>query len=262
LKWPKPKKSGDLCPALGAKLRSVGQVDGVNGHCIESRLMSPDLSRRLVAEALGTALLVAAVVGSVVMAETLTSNVALLLMANAIASGAILVVLIAIFGPISGAHFNPAVSLVFALQGFLPAREAAYYSTAQIAGGVAGTITVHMMFALPLFELSLKARTGGGQWFAEAVAAFGLLITILAGVRFDKKALPWLVGLYITAACWFTASMAFANPAVAIARALTNSAAGIRPVDLPGFIIAELVGAVCAMMLMAWLLRYPNTDNV
>lgn len=214
-----------------------------------------DLSRRLVAEALGTALLVGAVVGSGIMAETLTTDVALALLANTIATGAILVVLITILGPISGAHFNPAVSLAFALQGSLSAREAASYVAAQIAGGIVGTIVAHMMFAQPLFELSLKARTGGPQWFAEGVAAFGLVATILAGVRFDRKAVPWLVGLYITAAYWFTASTSFANPAVAIARAFTNTFAGIRPIDLPGFIIAELLGALAALALMSWLLR-------
>ncbi len=214
-----------------------------------------DLSRRLVAEALGTALLVGAVVGSGIMATNLTSDIALALLANTIATGAVLVVLITILGPISGAHFNPSVSLVFALQGSLPARDAALYTVAQIAGGIVGTIAAHMMFALPLFELSLKARTGGPQWFAEGVAAFGLVATILAGIRFNRTAVPWLVGLYITAAYWFTASTSFANPAVAIARALTNTFAGIRPIDLPGFIVAELLGALAALALMSWLLR-------
>jgi glycerol uptake facilitator-like aquaporin len=214
-----------------------------------------DLSRRLVAETLGTALLVGTVVGSGIMATNLTNDMALALLANTIATGAILVVLITILGPISGAHFNPAVSLVFALQGSLPAREAALYTAAQIAGGIVGTIVAHMMFALPLLELSLKVRTGSSQWFAEWVAAFGLVATILAGIRFQRTAVPWLVGLYIIAAYWFTASTSFANPAVAIARALTNTFAGIRPIDLPGFIVAELIGAVCAMFVVTWLLR-------
>ncbi|MGB3502572.1 MAG: MIP/aquaporin family protein [Mesorhizobium sp.] len=218
-------------------------------------MMPFDLSRRLVAEALGTALLVGAVVGSGIMGTNLTGDVALALLANTIATGAILAVLITILGPISGAHFNPAVSLVFALQGSLPAREAAGYVAAQIARGILGTIVAHMMFALPLIELSLKVRSGGPQWFAEGVAAFGLVSTILAGVRFDTKAVAWLVGLYITAAYWFTASTSFANPAVAIARALTNTFAGIRPIDLPGFIVAELLGALAALALMSWLLR-------
>jgi glycerol uptake facilitator-like aquaporin len=214
-----------------------------------------DLPRRLAAEALGTALLVATVVGSGIMAETLTKDVALALLGNTLPTGAILVVLISILGPISGAHFNPAVSLVFALKGELTPRDALGYVVAQVAGGIAGTMVAHAMFALPLIDASLKTRTGGAQWFAEAVAAFGLLATILAGIRFNRTAVPWLVGLYITAAYWFTASTSFANPAVAIARSMTNTFSGIRPADLPGFIAAELSGAVVALILMNWLLR-------
>jgi len=214
-----------------------------------------NLRRRLAAEALGTALLVATVVGSGIMAASLTKDVALALLGNTLATGAMLVVLITIFGPISGAHFNPAVSLMFALKRDLNARDAALYATAQVTGGVAGTMAAHLMFALPVFELSLKARTGGAQWFSEGVATFGLLATILAGIRFERAAVPWLVGLYIAAAYWFTASTSFANPAVAIARALTNTFSGIRPVDLPGFIVAQLLGALCALALMNWLLR-------
>lgn len=217
--------------------------------------MAFDLSRRLVAEALGTAFLVGAVIGSGIMAANLTDDVALALLANSIATGAILVVLIAILGPISGAHLNPAISLVFAMQGSLPAREAACYCVAQIAGGIVGTIAAHMMFALPLLEFSLKARTGGPQWIAEGIAAFGLVMTILAGARFDRSAVPWLIGLYITAAYWFTASTAFANPAVTIARAFTNTFAGIRPGDVPAFIAAEVAGAVLASALAVWLLN-------
>src|SRR5712672_1307701 len=214
-----------------------------------------DMPRRLVAEALGTALLVATVVGSGIMAETLTKDAALALLGNTLPTGAILVVLITILGPISGAHFNPAVSLVFALKRELTARDTALYIGAQVLGGILGTMIAHGMFALPLLDASMKARTGGAQWFAEAVAAFGLVATILAGIRFQRAAVPWLVGLYITAAYWFTASTSFANPAVAIARSLTNTFSGIRPVDLPGFIAAELCGAVAALMLMSWLLR-------
>jgi glycerol uptake facilitator-like aquaporin len=214
-----------------------------------------DLSRRLAAEALGTALLVATVVGSGIMAETLTKDVALALLGNTLPTGAILVVLITILGPISGAHFNPAVSLVFALKGELSPRDALGYVIAQVAGGIAGTVVAHVMFALPLIDASLKVRTGGAQWFAEGVAAFGLLATILAGIRFNRSAVPWLVGLYITAAYWFTASTSFANPAVAIARSVTNTFSGIRPADLPGFIAAELCGAVVALIFMNWLLR-------
>jgi len=214
-----------------------------------------DLPRRLTAEALGTGLLVATVVGSGIMAETLTRDVALALLGNTLPTGAILVVLITILGPISGAHFNPAVTFVFALKRELTPRDALLYVAAQIAGGIVGTVMAHAMFALPLLDVSLKMRSGGAQWLAEAVAAFGLIATILAGVRFNRAAIPWLVGLYITAAYWFTSSTSFANPAVAIARSLTNTFSGIRPADLPGFIAAELSGAVAALVLMNWLLR-------
>ncbi len=214
-----------------------------------------DLRRRLAAEALGTALLVATVVGSGIMAESLTKDVALALLGNTLPTGAILVVLITILGPISGAHFNPAVTLVVALKRELAPRDALLYITAQVAGGIAGTVMAHAMFALPLLDASLKMRTGGAQWLAEGVAAFGLVATILAGIRFERASVPWLVGLYITAAYWFTSSTSFANPAVAIARSLTNTFSGIRPVDLPGFIAAELCGAVAALVLTSWLLR-------
>ena len=213
-----------------------------------------DLPRRLAAEALGTALLVATVVGSGIMAETLTKDVALALLGNTLPTGAILVVLITILGPVSGAHFNPAVSLVFALRRELTPRDTLAYTLAQIAGGIAGTMIAHAMFALPLIDASLKTRTGGAQWFAEGVAAFGLVATILGGIRFNVTAVPWLVGLYITAAYWFTASTSFANPAVAIARSMTNTFSGIRPADLPGFIIAETSGALVALLFMGWLL--------
>ena len=217
--------------------------------------MNFSLSRRLAAEALGTGTLVATVVGSGIMAETLTHDIALALLANTLATGAILVVLITVLAPVSGAHLNPAVSLVFALKGELAPREALLYAAAQILGGIAGTIAAHVMFALPLLDASLKARTGGAQWFAEGVASFGLVVTILGGIRFERKAVPWLVGLYITAAYWFTASTSFANPAVAIARSFTNTFSGIRPLDLPGFVLAELLGAVCALAMMGWLLQ-------
>jgi glycerol uptake facilitator-like aquaporin len=208
-------------------------------------------------EALGTGALVAAIVGSGIMAQSLTHDVALTLLANTIATGAMLVVLITILGPISGAHFNPAVSLVFAVQRSLPAREALFYTAAQIIGGIAGTIVAQTMFALPFIDLSQRLRTGEAQWVSEFVATFGLIATILAGIRFERQAVPWLVGLYITAAYWFTASTSFANPAVAIARALTNSFSGIRPADLPGFIAAELFGALAALAVMTWLLAAP-----
>jgi glycerol uptake facilitator-like aquaporin len=214
-----------------------------------------DLRRRLVAEALGTALLVATVVGSGIMAENLTRDVALALLGNTIATGAMLVVLIGMLGPISGAHFNPVVTLVFALKRELPLREALLYAVVQIAGGIAGTMIAHAMFELPLLQASLKIRNGHAQWLAEAVATFGLIAIILAGQRFARASLPALVGLYITAAYWFTASTSFANPAVAIARSLSNTFSGIRMQDVPGFVVAECGGALIALVLMGWLLR-------
>lgn len=217
-----------------------------------------DLPRRLVAEALGTAILVATVVGSGIMADRLTDDMALALLGNTIPTGAILVVLITILGPISGAHFNPVVTLVFGLRRELEANAALLYILAQIAGGIAGTLIAHAMFELPVFQVSTTVRTGAGQWLAEAVAAFGLVFTILAGLRFRSDAIPWLVGLYITAAYWFTASTSFANPAVAVARAFSNTFAGIRPADLPGFVIAEVLGALIAMSLASWLLAEPK----
>src|SRR6476469_9471116 len=213
-----------------------------------------DLPRRLAAEALGTALLVTTVVGSGIMAETLTKDTALALLGNTLPTGAILVVLITILGPISGAHFNPAVSLIFALKRELTGRDAALYIGAQVLGGILGTMIAHGMFALPLLDASMKARTGGAQWFAEAVAAFGLVATILAGIRFQRAAVPWLVGLYITAAYWFTASTSFANAAVAIARGMTDALSGIRRVDLPGCVVAELLGAILGLLFIRWLL--------
>ena len=214
-----------------------------------------DLQRRLAAEAMGTALLVAAVVGSGIMAESLTKDVALALLCNTLPTGAILVVLISILGPISGAHFNPAVTLVFALRRELGRGEALAYILVQVIGGIAGTMLAHAMFGLPMWEASLRMRTGTAQWLAEGIAAFGLLATILGGLKFNRPAIPWLVGLYITAAYWFTSSTSFANPAVAIARSLTNSFSGIRPGDLPGFIMAEVCGALAAFFVMNWLLR-------
>ncbi|MBN8993594.1 MAG: aquaporin family protein [Rhizobiales bacterium] len=215
--------------------------------------MAFDLRRRLVAEVLGTGLLVATVVGSGIMADRLTNDVALALLGNTLPTGAILVVLITILGPISGAHFNPAVTLVFALRREIEANAAAAYVAAQVLGGVAGTLLAHAMFELPLLQASQTIRTGSGQWIAEIVAAFGLVFTILAGLRFRLEAVAWLVGLYITAAYWFTASTSFANPAVAIARAFTDTFAGIRPIDVPAFIAAQLLGAILAMIVAGWL---------
>lgn len=214
-----------------------------------------NLTRRLVAEALGTGLLVCTVVGSGIMADKLTDDVALALLGNTIPTGAILVVLITIFGPVSGAHFNPAVSIGFLFGREISARETAFYISSQIAGGIAGTIIAHLMFDLDAIQASQTVRTGAAQWLAEWVATFGLMATILGAVRFRPDAVSWMVGLYITAAYWFTASTSFANPAVAIARSLTDTFSGIRPVDLPGFIAAEVAGALCAAVFMAWLLN-------
>lgn len=203
----------------------------------------------------------ATVVGSGIMAETLTRDTALALLGNTLATGAMLVVLITTLGPISGAHFNPAISLMFALKGDLSRRDAGAYVLGQLAGGIAGTFAAHAMFALPLLQASLKVRTGGAQWFSEWVATFGLAATILAGARFERKAVPWLVGLYICAAYWFTASTSFANPAVAVARAFTDTFSGIRAADLPGFMLAQLTGALCGLALMTWLLQEPAENT-
>lgn len=211
--------------------------------------------RRLVAEALGTALLVATVVGSGIMAAQLTEDVALALLGNTLPTGAILVVLITVLGPVSGAHFNPMVSLVFALRRELSWSDASFYALAQIGGGVAGAIAAHLMFGLDLVTPSTHVRTGAAQWFSEGVASFGLVLVILGGLRSKPDAIPWLVGLYITAAYWFTASTSFANPAVTLARALTDTFSGIRPIDAPGFILAQVVGGVLAMALAGWLWR-------
>lgn len=211
--------------------------------------------RRLAAEALGTGILLAIVVGSGIMAERLTQDVAVALLANTVATGAGLVVLIAILGPISGAHFNPAVTLVFALKRDLSTRMAASYASAQTAGGVAGVWLTHLMFAEPLLQVSTRLRDGPAQALSEGVATFGLVGVILAGVRFRPQAVPALVGLYITAAYWFTASTSFANPAVTLARSLSDTFAGIAPVSAPAFIAAQIAGALAALVVFSWLLR-------
>lgn len=213
-----------------------------------------DPGRKAAVEAFGTAMLVATVVGSGIMAETMTRDAGLALLGNTVATGAILVVLITILGPISGAHFNPAVTLVFTALRQMPVRLAAIYIGAQLLGGVAGTMIAHGMFDRALLETSGHVRTGGAQWFSEGVATFGLIAVILAGLRFERASIGWLVGLYITSAYWFTASTSFANPAVAVARSMTDSFSGIRPVDLPGFVTAELIGALAAAGFMIWLL--------
>jgi glycerol uptake facilitator-like aquaporin len=213
------------------------------------------LARRLAAEALGTALLLAIVIGSGIMGERLAGgNVAIALLGNTLATGAGLVVLITVFGPISGAHFNPAVTLVFALRREIGWRVAALYVATQFLAAVAGVWLAHAMFAEPVLEVSHKLRDGAGQGVSEAVATFGLIATILGTVGRRPDTTPLLVGLYITAAYWFTASTSFANPAVTVARSLSDSFAGIAPSSVPLFIAAQLAGALAASLLFGWLL--------
>ncbi len=220
-------------------------------------------ARRIVAELTGTALLLATVVGSGIMAEQLAGgNLAIALLANTLATGAALVALILTFGPVSGAHFNPAVSFADATQGGLTWREALAYSAAQIAGAMLGVIAAHGMFGQALFSLSRHARAGLPQVFSEAVATFGLLSVIWGCSRRRSAAVPFAVGAYITAAYWFTASTSFANPAVTIARALSDTFAGIRPVDVPGFILGQAIGATAATVLFRWLVpQLPETAD-
>lgn len=212
--------------------------------------------RRLAAEGLGTALLLAVVIGSGIMGDRLAGgNVAIALLGNTLSTGAALAVLITIFGPLSGAHFNPAVTLVFALRREIGWGLAGAYVVAQIVGGVIGVWTAHAMFAEPLLQVSAKLRDGPAQVFSEFVATFGLIAAILGSIRFRPAATPFVVGLYITSAYWFTASTSFANPAVTIARALSNTFAGIAPSSAPAFIAAQLVGAVAASACFGWLLQ-------
>jgi glycerol uptake facilitator-like aquaporin len=222
-----------------------------------------DLSRRLAAEAIGTAGLLAVVVGSGIMGESLAGgNVAIALLGNTIATGAILVVLILSFGPVSGAHFNPAVTLAFLMRREIAPGVALLYVLAQIVGGLTGALAAHAMFELPLIQISETARSGPAQWFAEWVATFGLVATILATVRFRPDAVAYAVGLFITAGYWFTASTSFANPAVTIARSFTDTFSGIAPGHAPGFILAQLAGAASATLVFAWLLRpLPDTGR-
>ena len=217
------------------------------------------LSRRLVAEGLGTAFLLAVVVGSGIMAERLAGgNVAIALLANTVATGAGLVALILTFGPISGAHFNPAVTLADAWQGGLPWKQVPAYITVQIIGAFAGVAAAHLMFGDPLFFASQHERAGFAQLWSEFIATFGLLAVIWGCVRSRPSVVPFAVGAYITAAYWFTASTSFANPAVTLARAASDTFAGIRPVDAPGFIVAQLLGALAATALFRWLLPDPT----
>ena len=219
--------------------------------------MQHPLGRRLVAEALGTAILVATVVGSGIMAERLAGgNQAVALLGNTIPTGAILVVIITILGPVSGAHFNPAVTLVFAGRDEFPWSEVTPYIVVQCLGGIGGTVLAHLMFDLAPIMIGTTARSGPSQWLAEAVATFTLVLAILGGIRYAPQAIPWLVGLTITAAYWFTSSTSFANPAVTLARGFTTTFSGIAINHVPGFIAAQLVGAavaagICAVLFPA-----------
>lgn len=215
-----------------------------------------NLPRRLSAEAVGTAFLLATVVGSGIMAERLADgNAAIALLGNTIPTGAILVVLITALGPVSGAHFNPAVTLAFLIRRDIEPGTAALYVLFQVVGGILGTLVAHAMFEEVLLQYSTHVRTGPAQWLAEGVATFGLVATIFAALRWRSDGVAWMVGLYITAAYWFTASTSFANPAVTIARSFTDTFSGIRPLDAPAFIIAQFVGGALAAMALAWLLR-------
>jgi glycerol uptake facilitator-like aquaporin len=218
--------------------------------------MSATPARRLVAEALGSGLLFATVIGSGVMAESLAGgNVAVALLGNTLATGAILFVLITMLGPVSGAHFNPAVTMVMRLRGAIGTREAILYPVVQVLGGIAGVWAAHLMFDLPILQVSDKTRTGAGQWAGEFVATFGLVLTILGTVRMHPAAVPASVALYIVAAYWFTSSTSFANPAITLARSLSDSFAGIAPADVPAFIAAQIAGALVALGVARWLFR-------
>jgi glycerol uptake facilitator-like aquaporin len=211
-------------------------------------------SRQLAAEGIGTMTLLATVIGSGIMAERLAGgNVAVALLGNTIPTGAILYVLITIFGPVSGAHFNPAVTIAFAIRRQVAAPQALMFILMQVAGGLCGVMLAHLMFEMPILQLSQNARTGGAQWLSEFVATFGLLTVIFGGLRWRPESVPMLVGLYITAAYWFTASTSFANPAVTIARAFTDSFSGILPAHAPGFILAQLAAACLAPAILGWM---------
>lgn len=229
------------------------------GASLEPPLHAFSTARRLAGEALGTALLLAIVIGSGIMGDRLAGgNAAIALLGNTLSTGAGLVVLITIFGPLSGAHFNPAVTLVFALRRQIGWGTAAAYVAVQIAGGIAGVWAAHAMFAESILQVSTKLRDGPAQAFAEFVATFGLIAAILGSIRFRPEATPTIVGLYITSAYWFTASTSFANPAVTIARSLSNTFAGIAPSSAPMFILAQFVGAVAASLVFGWLLKEPS----
>jgi glycerol uptake facilitator-like aquaporin len=221
-----------------------------------------NLTRRAIAEAIGTAFLLAVVIGSGIMGERLANgNAAIALLANTVATGAGLVALILTFGPLSGAHFNPAVTLADAAEGGTPWKEVPAYIVAQITGALCGTAVANLMFGLPVFFASHHARAGAAQLFSEFVATFGLLSVILSCARRRSTMAPFAVGAYITAAYWFTSSTSFANPAVTVARSLSDTFAGIRPIDVPGFILVQLLGAAAATVLFSWLVPLGRTDT-
>lgn len=226
--------------------------------------MTEPLARRVAAEAIGSFFLFAAVIGSGVMADALAGgNVAVALIGNTLATGAMLFVLVAMLRPISGAHFNPAVSLVYVSRGELSSRDMAAYVAAQLIGGVLGAWAAHLMFDLPLLQLSSKARSGIGQWTGEAIATFGLIVTIIGTVRHRPALVPASVALYITSAYWFTSSTSFANPAITVVRSLSNSFAGIAPQDVPTFVLAQLIGAAAAALVSRALFdERPTSDSV
>ncbi len=217
------------------------------------------MARKLFSEWLGSFLLVAVVIGSGIMADRLSGgNVAIALLGNTIPTGAILVVIILVFGPLSGAHFNPAVTLAFALRRDIEKTTALLYVLAQVIGGISGAMVAHIMFELPLLEASDTARSGVSQWVAEFVATFGLVATIFGCLKARPEAVPYAVGLFITAGYWFTSSTSFANPAVTIARTMTNTFSGIAPADAPAFILAQLIAASVAVVVFGWLLEEPQ----
>jgi len=230
--------------------------DSTANASLEPPLAPFNTGRRLVAELLGTALLLTIVIGSGIMGDRLASgNVAIALLGNTLSTGAGLVVLITVFGPLSGAHFNPAVTMAFAMRREIALPLAGAYVAAQVTGGVAGVWLVHAMFGEPILQVSAKLRDGPAQGLAEFIATFGLLGTIFGSLRFRPDATPWMVGLYITSAYWFTASTSFSNPAVTIARSLSNTFAGIAPTSAPLFIAAQIIGAVVAVGVFSWLLK-------
>ena len=228
---------------------TAGQCNGI------TTMTQFTMKRKLASGLLGTAFLLAGVIGSGIMGESLSpNNDGIALLGNTVATGSILVVLILIFGPISGAHFNPAVTLSFLIRKEISTKDAIYYISCQILGGIMGMLAAHAMFDLPLLQMSSNVRTGGHQWFAEGVATFGLLATIIGVLKTQPKAVPYAVGLYITAGYWFTASTSFANPAVTVARSFTDTFSGIAPTNAPGFIVAQLVGALAATYFLVWII--------